>query len=486
MSTSKNVIISPLQHRGEKRIKVVLPYEKSYIQKIKQIEGRKWSQTHSCWHLPYNKTAWQELQTVFGNLLEVEKTLNKNPIEPSKSPIVNESPVRQEDTPLELPKSNPQKLQIAEQASFPRRLLVLIPHERIDWVKAIKTVVGRMWHPEQKFWTVPYTKDTLTKLQGLFGSELELTFRPKTTIPDSYTAPPKKEKPKAKKKAKEKLPLKHPEALIALEQQLMLKRYSFATIKSYKSHFSLFLLQYNDTKPEDISEQQIIEYILQQIEERKISESTQNSIINSIKFYYESVLNNPRKVYKIPRPKKPKQLPNVLSEQEVVELIRVVDNLKHKCILLLIYSAGLRRSEVINLKVKDIQKARNCVFVKGAKGKKDRYTLLSEKVLGYLREYYKQEKPVDWLFEGQYGGQYSPTSVQKIFTAAKLKSKVNSYATVHTLRHSFATHLLERGVDLRYIQKLLGHDSIKTTEIYTHITKKGMEKLQSPLDNLDI
>ncbi|MFK7906886.1 MAG: tyrosine-type recombinase/integrase [Chitinophagales bacterium] len=492
MKRNPKVIVSPLQHRGEKRIKVVLPYEQEYISKIKQIGGRKWSQTHGCWHLPYHKTAWRELQMVFGDLLEVEKIVTENPIvdristPPTEASIVAKPLIIRPGEFLNLPKSNAQKLQILEQTSFPRRLLVLIPHERQDWVKAIKTVVGRMWHPEQKFWTVPYTKDTLTKLHDLFGKELELSFNPKATIPNIYIAPPKKEKPKAKKKAKEKLLLKHPEALVALEQKLMLKRYSFATIRSYKSHFSFFLLQYNDTKPEDISEQQIIEYILLQIEERKISESTQNSIINSIKFYYESVLGNSRKVYKIPKPKKSKQLPNVLSEQEVVKLIKVVDNLKHKCILLLIYSAGLRRSEVINLKVKDIQKARNYVFVKGGKGKKDRYTLLSEKVLRYLRAYYKEQKPVDWLFEGQYGGQYSPTSVQKIFTAAKLKSKVNSYATVHTLRHSFATHLLERGVDLRYIQKLLGHDSIKTTEIYTHITKKGMEKLQSPLDNLDI
>lgn len=483
MNNKLIVKVSPLKHRGEKRIKVILPYEQAYIEKIKQITGRKWSRTHSCWHLPYTKTAWKSLQMAFGDVLEVEEIVADSPVKPPI--ILSPFSVQKEDSSSRRT-SNSQRLQLIEQANFPKRLITMIPHNRQDWVKKIKTIVGKKWHPESKFWTVPYTKDVLAKLQTLFGAELTLTFTPKTTIPDTYISPPKKEKPKPKKKAKKKTPLKHPEALVALEERLRLKRYSYATIKVYKSHFGSFLMQYNDVKPEEISEQQIIHYILQQIEERKISESTQNSIINAIKFYYESVLGNPRKVYKIPRPKKPKTLPNVLSETEVTKLIKTVDNLKHKCILLLIYSAGLRRSEVINLKIKDIQKGRNCVFVKGAKGKKDRYTLLSAKVLRYLRIYYKQEKPVDWLFEGQYGGQYSPTSVQKIFTKAKLKSKVNPYATVHTLRHSFATHLLERGVDLRYIQKLLGHDSIKTTEIYTHITKKGMEKLQSPLDNLDI
>lgn len=148
--------------------------------------------------------------------------------------------------------------------------------------------------------------------------------------------------------------------------------------------------------------------------------------------------------------------------------------------------AGLRLGEVVNLKIKDIDSGRNSIFIKNGKGKKDRYTLLSEKVLGYLRMYYKQAKPIDWLFEGQYGGQYSKRSVQSIFTQAKKKSGINAYATVHTLRHSFATHLLEKGVHLRYIQELLGHDSIKTTEIYTHISRKAMKKIDSPLDGLDI
>lgn len=477
------IVVTPLFHRNEKRIKIVMPKNADYIAKIKQIEGRRWSKTHNCWHLPYDKAAWKALKNAFGDLLEVMDKETPNTNEPVKveQKAATETHKKQFSA---LPKVSTQVMRIVEQAHFPMRLVVLIPHERQDWVERIKTVIGRRWHPDPQFWTVPYTKDVLAKMEQIFGEELELTFEPKATIPEIYTRP--KQVKKIKKKAAKKKPLKYAEALIGLEEKLMLKRYSFHTVNNYKSHFRAFLQFYNDTKPADITEKQIINYVLQQIEQRNISESTQNSVINAIKFYYEAVLGNPRKVYKIPRPKKSKQLPNVLSEAEVTKLLKTVTNLKHKCILLLIYSAGLRRSEVINLKIKDINKARNCIFVKAAKGKKDRYTLLSEKVLGYLRDYYKQERPVDWLFEGQYGGQYSATSVQKIFTKAKLSSGVNAYATVHTLRHSFATHLLERGVGLRYIQELLGHGSIKTTEIYTHITKKGMKKIDSPLDNLDI
>ena len=188
----------------------------------------------------------------------------------------------------------------------------------------------------------------------------------------------------------------------------------------------------------------------------------------------------------IERPRSEHKLPNVLSEEEVMRIINNVQNIKHKAILLTIYSAGLRISEAVNLKIADIDSSRHLILIKGAKGKKDRNSLLSEKLLVYLRKYFLMYKPKVWLFEGQYGGQYSDSSIQAIFREACNAAKITKKATVHTLRHSFATHLLERGTDLRYIQELLGHSSSKTTEIYTHITHKGMEQIKSPLDNLDV
>jgi site-specific recombinase XerD len=198
------------------------------------------------------------------------------------------------------------------------------------------------------------------------------------------------------------------------------------------------------------------------------------------------VLGRPVKTYYVQRPKKEKRLPEVLSEEEVASVLNAVENIKHKAILSLIYSAGLRLGELINLKINDIDSKRMVVNIRQGKGKKDRLSLLSEKVLLLLREYYTVYQPKEWLFEGQFFGQYSATSVQKVFRIAKAKAGIKKPATVHTLRHSFATHLLERGTDLRYIQALLGHKNPKTTEIYTHITKKGMEKIKSPFDNLNI
>ena len=178
-------------------------------------------------------------------------------------------------------------------------------------------------------------------------------------------------------------------------------------------------------------------------------------------------------------------MPEVLSEEEFVSVIQKIDNIKHKAIVLLIYSAGLRLSEVVNLRIKDIDSKRMKVFVQQAKGRKDRYTLLSKKVLPILRDYFKEYKPKDWLFEGAKGQRYSVSSVQSIVKAAYERAGIKKKVSTHTLRHSFGTHLLENGTDLRYIQSLMGHESSKTTELYTHITTKGFDQIQNPLDKLD-
>lgn len=186
----------------------------------------------------------------------------------------------------------------------------------------------------------------------------------------------------------------------------------------------------------------------------------------------------------VERPEKPERLPLVLSKQEVARVLSATDNLKHRCMLQLLYAGGLRIGEVINLKLTDVQSARNLLLIRGGKGKKDRTTLLSQRLLENLRAYYKENKPKQWLFEGQYGGQYTSDSLRSVFHACKEKAGVKTKATPHTLRHSFATHLLEQGTDLRYIQALLGHRSSKTTEIYTHVTTYALDKIVSPLDNL--
>lgn len=189
--------------------------------------------------------------------------------------------------------------------------------------------------------------------------------------------------------------------------------------------------------------------------------------------------------YLIDRPREEMYLPEVLSEEEVKAILDATENLKHKAILMTIYSAGLRISEAINLKIKDIDSQRMQIRVDQGKGKKDRYTLLGKKTLEVLRKYFQLYKPRVYIFEGMDGQQYSKSSITQILKASVLKAGIKKRVSVHTLRHSFATHLLEGGVNLRYIQSLLGHGSSKTTEIYTHITTKGFDQIVNPLDKFE-
>ena len=264
--------------------------------------------------------------------------------------------------------------------------------------------------------------------------------------------------------------------------KLQLKKYANNTVKSYILAFETFINYYNTKALIQINENDVRNYILKLIQENK-SDSYINIAINSIKFYYESVLGMPNRFYQIERPRKAKKLPKVLSKEDVLKVIANTNNLKHKCIVSLLYSSGIRRNELIHLKITDIDSKRMLILIEAAKGKKDRYTILSHTLLEDLREYYKQWKPEKYIFEGAYGKQYSVQSVGQIVKNAAIKAGVQITVTPHMLRHSFATHLLEDGVDLRQIQVLLGHSSTKTTEIYTHVATTTFNKITNPLDN---
>lgn len=264
-------------------------------------------------------------------------------------------------------------------------------------------------------------------------------------------------------------------------QKLQLKKYANNTIKSYVSCFEKFINYYNSKAIDTLNENDIRAYISYLIK-KDSSTAFINQSINSIKFYYEIVLGMPNRFYTIERPRKEHKLPVILSKNEVLQVINSTNNIKHKCIVSLLYSAGLRRSELVNLKLKDIDSERMLIHIKAAKGKKDRYTLLSQTTLEDLRQYYTQWHPKTFLFEGQKGQQYSSNSIGKVVSAAGQKAGLKKRVTPHMLRHSFATHLLEAGTDLRYIQLLLGHNSTKTTEIYTHVATSSFSSIKNPLD----
>ena len=224
-------------------------------------------------------------------------------------------------------------------------------------------------------------------------------------------------------------------------------------------------------------------YMLYAMQKEGISENTAHSRLNALKFYFEQVIGRENFFWEIPRPKKPMKLPKVISEEKILEGLCAVNNIKHKTLLLPAYSAGLRVSEVVQLKITDINSDRMQILIREGKGKKDRMVTLSSSILLLLREYYKEYKPGEWLFEGQNAGEhYSTRSAQLIFKAACKKPGLPENCSFHSLQHSYATHLLENGTDITYIQKLLGHNDIKTTLRYTHVSNKEIGKIESPLD----
>lgn len=376
-------------------------------------------------------------------------------------------------------------IEIREILAQPDRLSVHITQEQVSERTLLKKhIAGRLYQAAYGYWSIPYTKDTLNKIDDIFGKNYRLCFSIKPDIPDNYDGPFYLHKPKLQK-TEQQVPLKYANAVDALEQSLVLKRYSYATIKSYKNHLKYFLYYYNNQKPSTLTIVQIKAYIYHRIKVDEIAERTQNQVINALKYFYENVVGRDKMFIEIDRPKVPKDLPHHLSPQEVKRLIEATDNLKHKAILMTIYAAGLRLGDVVNLKVSDVRSDENYLRIQQGKGKKDRTTLLSPTLLKTLRAYYKIYRPKYYLFEGQNGGQYSKRSVQSIVSSAVKKSGVNK-ATPHTLRHSFATHLVQNGTDIGFVKELLGHHSIKTTEIYLHLSQKDIKNINSPLEQLGL
>jgi site-specific recombinase XerD len=269
---------------------------------------------------------------------------------------------------------------------------------------------------------------------------------------------------------------------------MLARNYSQNTITTYHYYFLLFINSFpmlNMLTINKFTSKEVNDYHQKLKETTGGSTTRLNQSVNAIKLYYREILHTNLELQAIIRPKRERTLPKVWSLEEVGRIISCLKNLKHKALISVMYSSGLRVSELINLKPEDILRDRMQIIVRGGKGNKDRYTILAQKTLTILEAYFREYKPKEYLFEGQFGGPYSASSVRKFLHEAIVKSKVKPHKGTHTLRHSFATHLLEAGTDLRYIQGLLGHNHSKTTEIYTHVSNAHLRTIKSPLDGID-
>jgi site-specific recombinase XerD len=541
---------SKIFHRGEERLKLDFPYDTSISNQIKMISDAAWSQTHKAWHIPYTEEAVSELRIMFPDIDIPPITVQTPKADVTGIDLQSENEPRQQTTYtdrnrikidvigkkiiLKLPKNEadikfintlkysrwdgrmfcweipnyPGNLELIKDY-FNDRIDELVMHEKFDVsihnetrtignneLLIIKTRSGRLklifgyqnslrllikkfpycsWDDKNKWWTIPYSDIYLNQLQDhALEAGMKVTYEEELSSGTGVKRVSAYDVPNYRK---------CPEEMVLKLSEL---RYSENTVKTYEGMFEEFINYYHKYDINKIEEPQIISFLRYLVMERKVSTSYQNQSINAIKFYYEKVLGGQRKFYFIDRPKKEQALPTVLNEDEVIRLFKAIDNIKHKCMLMLAYSAGLRLGEILRLRLVDIDRERMQIRVEQSKGKKDRYTKLSSRFLMIYDQYIEKYKPADFVFEGAAGAQYSSSSLQTIMKAATLKAGILKPATMHTLRHTFATHCLENGVDLRYIQSMLGHESSKTTEIYTHITTKGFDQIKSPMDNLDI
>ncbi|HRP90532.1 MAG TPA: site-specific integrase [Edaphocola sp.] len=273
-------------------------------------------------------------------------------------------------------------------------------------------------------------------------------------------------------------------ALQRMHETLLSKGYSKNTIKIYLNELVRLLVSIKDVDVNTLTVEHLQSYMLYSTKELKFSVNSLNGRMNALKFYFEQVLKYKKLFFQeIPRPKSKSTLPIVLSKKEIIRIFEQVHNLKHQIILKLCYGMGLRVSEIVALKISNIDSETKLVHIESSTGKKDRFVPLPKSILESLREYFMKYNPKEFLIEGQHGGQYSIRSVQTIFKTAMRKAKIKKDIGIHGLRHSYATHLLEAGTNLVLIQKLLGHNSVESTKIYAKVINNQISKVKSPLDD---
>lgn len=275
-------------------------------------------------------------------------------------------------------------------------------------------------------------------------------------------------------------------ALQVFREGLLQQRYSERTVDAYIHVLIVFFDECKDKAIEEIDVQDVFRFNRDYILKRKLSASYQSQFVNAIKLFYANITHKKLVIEDLIRPAHPKQLPKVISEEEVADMIRLTKNSKHRCLICLLYSGGLRRNEVLSLRPKDIDSKRMLIWVISGKGNKDRMVPLSQVMLDMLRNYYREYKPKEYLFEGQYGGKFGERTIEIVVKEAAKRAGISRKVTPHVLRHSFATHLLESGINLRIIQELLGHKNPKTTQIYTHVSRDLIGNVKSPLDRLKL
>lgn len=473
MMQQENIQITQVFHRGEARIKINFGYNKLLQQKIKQIDGATFSKSLNAWHTAYDEDTIRMLRSIFpeleADLMAMNTQLNIKTNTNTLAAEIRETPPSLKN----IPHRNNIRIIVS-----PSRITIHLPKKEED-IQFIRSMRYARWDFINFCWIVPNYSTNLELIHEYFAHR-EVSYETISPLPSNELIETAINTPL------QPLGEEDRERIMMFRKWMEHKRYSTSTIQNYQKSIAYFLRFVKPKPLTEVDNSDMVNFVHQYMIPRRLSTSYQNQAVNAARLFFKVIQGSRLITEQIERPRREHKLPNVLSKSEVSALLQSVKNQKHRTMLSLIYACGLRRSEMLKLKPVHIDSKRHFLIVLNAKGKKDRVVPISDKVIEMLRDYYKNYRPQTWLFEGQVAGvAYSETSLQKVFKMGLEAARINKPATLHWLRHSYATHLLEAGTDLRYIQELLGHKSSKTTEIYTHVSEKSLQKIKSPFDDME-
>ncbi len=474
----KKIILRRVFHRDSERIAISFSYDDYLKALVRSIPGVLYSKTLRSFYTDFSEENLKKLTSILGEKAELVIGWDQEETRGKKEER-EEEPVERSIQGSQKNKKRSVELRINEENG---NIIIRLPIPYLpEWVDELKSYRGIKYDGVTKSWSMPWSKMNVDSIADYFNNQ-NVEVAVKRAVVDEVL---RDERRKTGDEIRERpLSKKAQDAIDNLAMFLDENRYSVRTRESYLSMAEFFLKYFNDKEPGRITGNEVSDFICDIVIRLGYSAAYQNQIISAIRTLYLAS-GNAGPDFEIPvRPRRSRSLPKTFSKEEVGRILNSAGNTKHKLLLWIIYSCGLRRSEVINIRLRDLDRDRSLIHIREGKGMVDRIVPVSVKVWNKVDEYLLSYDPVEYLFEGQGGGKYSSESVYRVFKMALRKAGIRKDVGIHSLRHSYATHLLEAGTDLRYIQELLGHKSSKTTEIYTHVTEKSIQKIRTPFDDL--
>jgi len=500
----KKIILKRIFHHGVWRYAIFFQYDQELTEIVRKIDGATFSGSLKCWHVKGEEESLRQIFLSFRDKADIDISSIALPSQRendfnhlSDDYEKHSEPDKKNHESDSLPplaefngkstyhgdSSGLGAVRFSIDTTNSKLVIKFLGKFDKEWIKEIKSYGKFLYDTSRKEWLLPWSQLVVDSLSDYFNSRGVEIFVQKITIPENIK---KSRDDHAMQIRDHVLGEEAKKGIEMVRQYLEERRYSIHTIEAYASLLEVFFKYYSSKEPDDITEKDISDFFQNHVATHNYSTSYQNQLVSSIKMFYHLYGRGRIDISLLGRPRRSRTLPKVFSKEEIKKILNSSINLKHKLILWMIYSCGLRRSEVINISLKDLDRDRGILNIREAKGKVDRIVPVSPKVWGKIDEYLDAYKPVTWLFEGQGGGKYSVESVYNIFKKAVRKSGIKKEVGVHSLRHSYATHLHENGLDIRYIQELLGHKSTRTTEIYTHVSRRNLIAIHSPIEDIDL